>query len=428
MPEFDFTSFVKSLPKEKLEELVLKYAPDSYREEVSNQNLDDNKVKKAFEKLSKQIIDLFENDEYLDGPSDFEGSLVRLSEKLSGLWDRNTDETGNLFLFCIKKIDLVQQEGLLYNSYHDEMFDGSAFLTIVQKYIVSLPFERKIEFVQKLEEELSSNSCGTFYNYPNELNLIYCDPEIPRVMELFLQNVKDENKPFRKEYYYFLKNGLDLIEKEYVLTKIYHLGEGLCLDLVETLEQLQKHDVAIQYLEALKQANPDPWAFTEELFVKLMQLKKIVELSIKADLIIGLKVYKTDTLLEKTIDFLPEENLEFESTIKSASHYYFLKYLIGKNRIDEAYQLVSDSKTLDDQSIYKFFTTYGKRYPEDSTHYFIQRLHRELPNTGDRHYESIVDSLKYIRKVNPIKTQEILEMLRKEYKRRRNLMAMLEGF
>ncbi len=177
MPEFDFTAFVKSLPKEKLVELFLMYAPDSYREEVINQHLDGSMAKAAFEKVSKQIERIFNDEELLYEPSDFEVSLVNLTKKLSGFWDRFPDETGDIFLFCIKRIEEIQDEGLLYNSYHDDGLDGSRFLAIIQQYVASLPFEQKIEFVGKLEKELESFSYNTFYSYPDELNLIYSDSE-----------------------------------------------------------------------------------------------------------------------------------------------------------------------------------------------------------------------------------------------------------
>lgn len=428
MAEFDFTAFVKNLPKEKLVELFLKYAPESYREEVINQHLDGSLAKAAFDKLSKQIKRIFDNEELLYEPSDFESKLVGLSEKLSGFWDKFPDETGDIFLFCINRIVEIQDEGLLYNSYYDEALDGRSFLEIIQRYGANLPFKQKIEFVGKLEKELESFSYDTFYSYPDELNLIYSDSEKPLLKELFFQAINNEDKPFRKHYYKFLKDTFNLEEKVFVLEKIYHLDKFLCLELVETLVELQKPELAIEYLEALKEANSNPWVFTEDLFMKLIQLKSDGGVSFLDELETGLKTYKTNTLLDKAIQYFPEKSLEFESIIESTSHYYFLKYLIGENRLDEAHLLVKKSNTLDKESIYNFYTTYCKRYTEDATTYFIQLINKELPHTGDQHYEAIVDSLQYIRKVNRPKALEITEMLKREYKRRRNLMALLDGF
>lgn len=426
MAEFDFNAYVKGLSQEKLAELIIQFAPETFREEIRYQHLDKEKAKDTYDQISNRIKDLFEDEELLYDPSEFEDSLVSLSEKLSGLWDRFPEETGHLFLFCLKKIEEVQDEGLLYRHYPEEIFDGNSFLTVIQRYAASLPFNQKMEFIGKLEKIIEAYSYITFYSYANELHLIFKDSEKELLKDWFFESLRLEERPFHKHYYQFLKDIFNLEEKALVLEKIYHQDKSLCLDLTETLVELQKPETAIQYLESLKEANPDPWVFTEDLFLRLVQLKKAEGKPIQEDLISGLMTYKTNTLLEKSIEFCPERSLEMESIVKSASHYFFLKYLIGKNRIDEAHQLVLASKTLDEQSVLNFFKRHCEKYPVDSTNYFIKLIDKELPYTGDRHYESIITSLHYIRKVSPQRVVEITGMLKRDYKRRRNLMAMLD--
>ncbi|WP_057939778.1 hypothetical protein [Algoriphagus resistens] len=427
MPEFDFTTFVKNLPQEKLVELVLKFAPNSFREEVSNQHLDVDKARTAFDRIAKDIKGLFDDRNLLYEPYEFEASLEGLSERLSGLWDRFPVETGKLFLFCIQKIEEVQDDGMLYRDYPEEYFEGDTFLAVIQRYILILPFGQKIEFVEKVEKELESSGYSTFSNFGNELHLIYKDSEKPLMKEVFLKSLSREDKPNHAHYYRFLRDILNLEERAYILEKIYHSDKSLCLELVDTLVQLQKPETAIQYLEALRDANSNPWVFTEDLFLKLVYLKNAGGKPIFEDLISGLKTYKTNTLLGRVIEFYPDKRIEFEEIGKSASHHFYLKYLIEKDRIDEAHQLVLASNTLDDQSILHFFKKYCEKYPGDATAYFIKLIDKELPYTGDHHYESIVNLLQSIFKVNPIKAVEIANSIKKDYKRRRNLMAMLDG-
>lgn len=427
MPEFDFTTFVKNLPQEKLVELVLKFAPANFREEVSNQHLDVEKARTAFDRIAKEIKGLFDDQGLLYEPYEFEANLEGLTERLSGLWDRFPEETGQLFLFCIQKIEEVQDEGMLYRDYPEEYFEGDTFLAVIQRYILILPFGQKIEFVEKVEKELESSGYSAFSNFGNEFHLIYKDSEKPLMKELFLKSLNREDKPNRAHYYKFLREIMDLEERAYILEKIYHLDKSLCLELVDTLVQLQKPETAIQYLEALRNANSNPWVFTEDLFLKWVYLKNAGGKPIFEDLISGLKTYKTNTLLERSIEFCPDKRIEFEEIGKLASHHFYLKYLVGKDRIDEAHQLVLASNTLDDQSILYFFKKYCEKYPGDATAYFIKLIDKELPYTGDRHYESIVNLLQYIFKVSPIKAVEITSSIKKDYKRRRNLMAMLEG-
>jgi hypothetical protein len=426
MPEFDFNAFVKTLPQEKLAELVIRFAPESYQEELKNQHLSDLDAKRTFDRIVKSIKDLLEDEDLWDEPSEFDSSLTGLAEKLSGLWDRFQEETGQLFLFSIKRIEAIQDEGRLYRHWPEEYYDGCGFLAVIQQFARSLPFNQKIEFVSKLENILQSYGYDTFYSYPRELDLIFKESDQVLLKNWFLKSLKVEENSFHKHYYHFLKDTLSLAEKAIVLENIYHQESGLCLDLVETLVALKMAGTAISYLEELRKVNPDPWIFTQELFIKLVELKKSEGMPFFEDLISGLKKYKTDSLLEKSIGICPERSLELEALVKSNSHYYFLKYLINSDRIEEAHQLVLTSKSLDDQSVLNFFKTYCEKYPSDSTNYFTKLIDKELVFTGDRHYESIVNSLEYIFKISPSKALEITSMIKRDYKRRRNLVAMLE--
>jgi hypothetical protein len=426
MQEFDFNAFVKTLPQERLAELVIRFAPESYREELKNQHLSDRDARRTFDRMVQSIKELLEDEDLWDEPSEFDSSLTGWAEKLSGLWDRFEAETGELFLFCIKRIEEIQNDGRLYRHWPEEYYDGSGFLAVIQQFAGSLPFNQKIEFVSKLENILMSYGHETFYSYTRELDLIYKESDQVFLKNWFLKSVRSEENSFHKHYYHFLKDTLSLEERALVLEKIYHQETSLCLDLVETLVALKMPGTAIGYLEELRKVNPDPWIFTQELFIKLIELKKSEGLPFYEDLISGLEKYKTNSLLEKSIELCPEKSLELEALVRSNSHYYFLKYLINRDRTDEAHQLVLTSKTLDDQSVLNFFKTHCEKYPSDATNYFTKLINKELVFTGDRHYESIVNSLQYIFKVSPSKALEIASTIKRNYKRRRNLVAMLD--
>ncbi len=426
MQEFDFNAFVKTLPQEKLAELVIRFAPESYQEELKNQHLSDRDARGTFVRIAQNINELLEDNDLWDEPSEFDLILTGSAEKLSGLWDRFSEETEELFLFCIKRIEEIQDEGRLYQHWPEEYYDGCGFLGVIQQFAGSLPFNQKIEFVSKLETILQSYGHDTFYSYPRELDLIFKDSDQFLLKNWFMKSVKSEENSFHKHYYYFLKDTLSLAERAIVLERIYHQESDLCLDLVETLVALKMPGTAIGYLEELRKVNQDPWVLTQELFIKLVELKKSEGLPYYEDLISGLEKYKTDSLLEKSIELCPERSLELEALVKSNSHYFFLKYLINRARIEEAYQLVLTSNTLDDQSVLNFFKNYCQKYPSGATSYFTKLIDKELAFTGDRHYESIVNSLQYLFKVSPSKALEIASMIKRDYKRRRNLVAMLD--
>ncbi len=426
MAEFDFTAFVKTLPKEELTDLVIRFAPESYREELKNRQLSEQEAKETFDWIVLGIKKVLEDDEFWDKPSEFDSQLSRMAERLSGLWDRFQEETGELFLFCIKKIGKIQDSGFLYQHWPEQFYYGFGFLEVIQKFAWSLPFNQKIEFVQKLENDIKSFGYETFYNYSRELNLIFKESDKVLLKNFIIKSVKLGESTYHKHYYHFLKDVFSLEEKAVVLEKIYHHDSSLCLDLVETLVSLKRSVTAIDYLEELKNFNSNPWIFTEMLFIQLVDLKKSEGLPFFEDVIFGIKKYRTHTFLEKAVQLCPEKKEELEEISKSASHYFFLKYLIDNNRIEESYQLVMESKSLDDQSMLDFFKNYCERFPGDATNYFIALIDKELPYSGSRHYEMIVDLLQYLFKVSPSKAVDIASMIKRDYKRRKNLIAMLD--
>lgn len=208
MQEFDFDAFVKTLPQEKLAELVIRFAPESYQEELKNQHLSDRDARGTFVRIVQNIKELLQDEDLWDEPSEFDLILTGSAEKLSGLWDRFSEETGELFLFCIKRIDEIQDEGRLYQHWPEEYYDGCGLLGVIQQFAGSLPFNQKIEFVSKLEYILQSYGHDTFYSYPRELDLIFKDSDQFLLKNWFIKSVKSEENSFHKHYYIFLKTPL----------------------------------------------------------------------------------------------------------------------------------------------------------------------------------------------------------------------------
>ena len=59
--------------------------------------------------------------------------------------------------------------------------------------------------------------------------------------------------------------------------------------------------------------------------------------------------------------------------------------------------------------------------------FFISRIEAELPHTGDMHYFAIAENLRALKKIDRNKAAALVRRIRKDYKRRRNLVKMLEG-
>src|SRR5690606_37344617 len=110
-----FQDYLASLSKNELRELVLKFAPQSFKTEIKNSYLEIDQAKKLFEKTAQKLKNLLIEVESYYEPSDFEGQLTGFFEKLKGIWYKFPTETGDLIIEIIEKIGDALDEGMLYD-------------------------------------------------------------------------------------------------------------------------------------------------------------------------------------------------------------------------------------------------------------------------------------------------------------------------
>ena len=73
-----------------------------------------------------------------------------------------------------------------------------------------------------------------------------------------------------------------------------------------------------------------------------------------------------------------------------------------------------------------FFKKHKSIFSEDAAIYFSKVINENLNGTGDRYYEAIAEAIRHLMKVNPKQANKYLLDIRTNYKRRRNLIALLE--
>ncbi len=67
-----------------------------------------------------------------------------------------------------------------------------------------------------------------------------------------------------------------------------------------------------------------------------------------------------------------------------------------------------------------------KLYPEEAKIIFVQLLNRELIPTGDQHYQAVTEALTQLKVIeSEADFRKRVVTIRADYKRRYNLMAML---
>ena len=88
--------------------------PSQFRTEIVNRNSGKPEAKAIFRKTRNKIENLFNNEELLFSPSEFEGALLSNLNKLKGFESHLKIEIGELILFIITEVNSAFEGGYLY--------------------------------------------------------------------------------------------------------------------------------------------------------------------------------------------------------------------------------------------------------------------------------------------------------------------------
>ena len=149
-PDNLFESYIKSLSKEKLEEMVIKFAPDTFKLKIENSHKDLSYAKSQFLKISNNLENLFYDEELLFEPYNFEAALMNNINKLEGLTDKLPEETFNLIIYVLENIEKSFDEGYLYNQDYwrdDEFFVSTDFENFIIEFLNKLPLQTKVDYL-----------------------------------------------------------------------------------------------------------------------------------------------------------------------------------------------------------------------------------------------------------------------------------------
>ena len=141
-------NYLKSLTKEELIDLIINLAPQSFLDNINSKFSPQKNALLIFNQVAKTITSLFNDEELLYSPSQFESKLLTQLEKLRGLWDRLPSEIGDLMITTMENVEQAFEEGYLYLERYgqeDDYFESEE----VNQYIV--------DFVNNLQPEIKSN-------------------------------------------------------------------------------------------------------------------------------------------------------------------------------------------------------------------------------------------------------------------------------
>ncbi len=165
--------YLESLTKDELIHLIVKFAPQSFIENIQSQFASQEEALTIFKKASKRIGSILSDEDLLYNPSGFERELLQQLEKLRGLWDTLPSEIGDVIITIIADVEQAFEDGYLYLKNYgeeDEYFESEKVNEYVFHFVKTLPEEIQGAYIEKLQEVLDDSGYSTFLSVERKLS------------------------------------------------------------------------------------------------------------------------------------------------------------------------------------------------------------------------------------------------------------------
>ncbi|MCL1822159.1 MAG: SWIM zinc finger family protein [Prolixibacteraceae bacterium] len=421
-----FQQYLQTLSKEELEALVEKFAPDRFRTEVKNKFVNVGSAQNTFRKVEQKINKLLENEYLMHNFYEFNQALDSELTKLTGLEKPLQKELENLLFQTMQKINNAEEDGKLYEYDNDYGYEPSTFFNdFFTGFVASLDKIQKTIFLVKLDKALNEQSYSTFDGLRNTAKTAFCDDDLPFLKHVLLAEYKDFSQKLTEIYYDLVHHLLSYDEKTTVLDMLSERNEKRIIELAALHDTNGKTPKAIETLSKWLSENCGSYSRYEDvhsLYLDLLKKDNRELAGIAADIIANCP---THTMLAKIVSATGGKHARYELLLEQKSAGEMLLYLQKNNRLPEALELIKRKPDISDSLVNEFFKTHKMLFPDDATAYFSRIIDKNLPNTGDRYYEVITEAIRQIMKVDLIRANEHLNDIRANYKRRSNLMKML---
>jgi hypothetical protein len=419
--------YLKSLSKNDLVLLVMKFAPTNFVTEVQNRELPVTDAEAIFRKTEKKIRKFFEDDELLYDPEGMEKALMLQLNHLKGLETRIATEIGELILFIIRSIEQAFNEGYLYldNYYQDDYFESEAFCEYVIAYVKQLPFEAKTYYLGQLDQTLNEMSYDTFYSIEESYHRFFLEQERAD-LKSFITREAALPVTLVSRLYQFLEPELNTEEKEAMLRIISKTKHEHFITLCRLLYE---QDRFLEILDLIKE-DPDGRNHLGDFQVAATYLEVAHKLNLNMDEVSEEVAGKCPlaSLLQKIKTLKGTVSDRCEEMVKQRNPEELLTFYEEENRMKDALALVQEPDLFHDEVVFEFFKKNRKHFPAETESFLKDRIEKDLNHTGKNHYERIVESLDLMKRINSEQSRRIAKEIRANFNRRRNLIEIIRGY
>ena len=421
-----FQDYLQTLSKDELVILVEKYAPDHFRTEVKNKFADAGSAHNVFRKVEQKIHKLLENNYLMNNFYEFNQAMDSELAKLSGFEKPLQTELEKFLFEIMEKIDDAIDDGELYEYDDESGYEPSSFfIDFFTGFATSLGKVQKTAFLAKLDGVLADQSYDTFYRLRDAVTSMFTDDELPHLKKELMAGYQHFSKELVGKYYERVCHLLVYQEKTDILEMLSERNSDRIIELATLHDANGELPKAVETLKDWLAVNNGSYSRHENVHTLYLDLLKKgnYELSdTAAEIIVHCP---THTMLMKIVSATGDP-ARFEKLLEQKNAGEMLLYLQKEERLPEALALIKRKSNISDSLLYDFFKTHKSVFPDEATAYFSKIIDANLPNTGDKYYEAITDALRHMMTSDLTKANEYINLIRTNYKRRGNLMKMLD--
>lgn len=419
--------YLDSLSHEELVVLVDKYAPSQYRTEIINRNSGKTEAKAIFRKTRNKIENLFKNEELLFSPSEFEGALLKNLNNLKGFESHLKDETGKLILFIIEEVNHAFDSGYLYieDFQGDDFFESEEFFDFVASFVRQLEFVERIEFLEGLDESLNYMEYSTFEQIGLDFSVHFQENEKKMLNEFLLKNVDRVSVSLLSRFYKGISDQLQEPQKMKLLKRLKEENETDLIEYCTILISNEKDEEAFKELESIILSERAIW--NPGINLLYLELSVILCKDLRTAALKAMNNCPIAKVLLQIKRMNIREYSEISDILKNKNPEEYLICLEKEKSYAEAVDFINSDKINECQA-FSFYKRNKMHVVGDAEKFFVSRIKKELPFTGESHYMKIAEALDQISPINMERAVKISRELRIQYKRRTSLIKLISGF
>ena len=432
----EFQAYVESLPLKELQELVLRYAPEDFRRTVLTRALNETDAEKVMKAAERAIEQLFQNDYLRHDNSKLERELMRQCSRVRGLWEMLPERVGAMLADIITTIDEGFEEGDFYDygDYDGEGFASDEFDEYVVQFLRSIPVSKKSPIVAQIQDALGATGYGAFGNIEKRKAEWFTPQELPALKRTILQAVRTKKYGGNAELdYKTISPILDDAERELMLLASYANSSTLTLELVALYRRQDKAAEALTIVDNfIRKPGEQYWSRfgSGAILLCRLELAAVIQEPSTAYLKSATKLlqaYPQAELLQAASEYLGAGAEPLETLLRKQNPEEFFRYLDKQERWKECWAMVH-AKSLRSGTEYLFAVKRLRSEPENAKEVFLHHIETQKKIADNDAYSQVTEALKHLQTIDSVKAQEILLDLRTNYKRRTNLMKLLNMY